>query len=165
MRSRWISKVGHSRAENSTTFAVRRTKQFQFSVHQFRNFLCSIERIMPYTHTFFSFVVISCLYVVLAWQQGDAEYNDDSLALVPANGWKENLEKRNTWWTKKSIHDDNLSNACSVEKCMLMLLDCLRRSENRTVLVQCKNAHVVCLASCFQRYKEKFMFNSVAMAS
>ncbi|CAL1285625.1 unnamed protein product [Larinioides sclopetarius] len=120
---------------------------------------------MPYTHTFFSFVVISCLYLVLAWQQGDAEYNDDSLALVPANNWKENLEKRNTWWTKKSVRDDELSNVCSVEKCMLMLLDCLRRSENKTILVQCKDAHVACLTSCFQRYKEKFMFNTVAMAS
>ncbi|GFS76646.1 uncharacterized protein TNCV_1622361 [Trichonephila clavipes] len=55
---------------------------------------------------------------------------------------------------------------CPLEKCMLMLLECLRRTENRTALyLQCKDGHLQCLASCFQKYKEKFMFNTVAMAS
>ncbi|KAF8774541.1 uncharacterized protein LOC129985309 [Argiope bruennichi] len=120
---------------------------------------------MPYSHTFFSFIVISCLYLVLAWQHVDAEYNDDSLAVSSSNGWKDNLEKRNTWWTKKSIPNDEFSSACSVEKCLLMMIDCVRRSENKTALVQCKDAHIACLANCFQRYKEKYMFRSMAMAS
>ncbi|GIY56557.1 uncharacterized protein CDAR_220471 [Caerostris darwini] len=126
-------------------------------------------------------VILLCAYLVQGWQQPEAEYNDDSLSMMPGGGWKENLEKRNTWWTKKSIRDDELNNdmlksnleyplikklsGCSIEKCMLMLMECVRRSENRTVLLQCKDSHITCLASCFQKYKEKFMFNSVAMAS
>ncbi|GFS80118.1 uncharacterized protein NPIL_375291 [Nephila pilipes] len=127
-------------------------------------------------------IFLSVLMFSYGWQQSDSEYNEDSLAMMPGNGWKENLEKRNTWWTKKSVRDEDLSNdmlknnhefslvkksvGCPLEKCMLMLLECLRRAENRaSIYVQCRDSHLQCLANCFQKYKEKFMFNTVAMAS
>ncbi|GFQ77784.1 uncharacterized protein TNCT_336531 [Trichonephila clavata] len=140
------------------------------------------ERNMVSTQIFLVFLSLSILVIAHGWQQSESEYNDDSLAMMPGSGWKENPEKRNTWWTKKSVRDEDVPNeisknnpeyllarksvGCPLEKCMLMLLECLRRTENRTALyLQCKDGHLQCLASCFQKYKEKFMFNTVAMAS
>ncbi|KAG8197026.1 hypothetical protein JTE90_004296 [Oedothorax gibbosus] len=109
-------------------------------------------------------VALSLLCTVLAWQQPESEYTDDSLQLMPGTAWKENSEKRNTWWTKKSIQNDEAGN-CPVEKCMHVLFECLRRADSKTIYLHCKDLHVSCLASCLQKFKEKYLFNTVAMSS
>ncbi|GFS76649.1 hypothetical protein TNCV_1622391 [Trichonephila clavipes] len=68
------------------------------------------ERNMVSTQIFLIFLSLSILVIAHGWQQSDSVYNDDSLAMMPGNGWKENPEKRNTWWTKKSVRDEDVPN-------------------------------------------------------
>ncbi|XP_042900267.1 uncharacterized protein [Parasteatoda tepidariorum] len=105
--------------------------------------------------------------LVYGWKQPELEYNEDSFGVGSSPKWDDGNEKRNdgTWWTKKSIHEEEFSNGCSLEKCMMLFKDCLRQAESKNIFMHCKETHLSCLASCFRKYKERFLFNSVALDS
>ncbi|XP_042900269.1 uncharacterized protein [Parasteatoda tepidariorum] len=90
--------------------------------------------------------------LVYGWKQPELEYNEDSFGVGSSPKWDDGNEKRN-------------DGSCSLEKCMMLFKDCLRQAESKNIFMHCKETHLSCLASCFRKYKERFLFNSVALDS
>ncbi|XP_035205938.1 uncharacterized protein LOC118180962 isoform X2 [Stegodyphus dumicola] len=134
-----------------------------------------------------SFLLISisssCISYMYAWPHSEADDSDESLSLIPRT-WKKNTEKKNTWWSKKSVVDEDISDAaadilklnqevsptnkiegCFTDRCMFLLMECLRQGESRVVFMKCRESHFSCFANCIKENRDRYLFNSVPMPS
>ncbi|XP_023240182.1 uncharacterized protein LOC111638670 isoform X1 [Centruroides sculpturatus] len=92
--------------------------------------------------------------------------SEDSIALVSSN-WKESMDKRNTWWTKKSVPEEELqlditdkesslyitvlsSVGCYINSCIPSFLQCCHSAEIKQNFLRCKQLHRRCIMNCFK---------------
>ncbi|ESO94513.1 hypothetical protein LOTGIDRAFT_161214 [Lottia gigantea] len=91
-----------------------------------------------------------------------------SLSPLDDNYWLDNLDKRNSWWSKKSVDDfNNISQqgdtiednqredssaslySCYVENCVPDFIACSKTSSSKSEFKTCKIQHRVCSRQCW----------------
>ncbi|XP_054715701.1 uncharacterized protein LOC129225162 [Uloborus diversus] len=102
---------------------------------------------------FYICLSLICISSATEWQhQESGDFNEDAFPVMSST-WQKSLDKRNTWWTKKSIRDEDISEGCLV-RCLVQLTDCLQQGENRALYFHCNDHHISCVTGCLKEYRK-----------
>ncbi|XP_041359582.1 uncharacterized protein LOC121375926 isoform X2 [Gigantopelta aegis] len=74
---------------------------------------------------------------------------------VNEDSWLQDVEKRNSWWSKKSVNEygpveqDDYYKSCYVETCVPDFISCAKRSRTQKSFTSCKLDHRLCAINCW----------------